>query len=151
MPTPGRNEPCHCGSGKKYKKCCLARDQEAAHGKQAAAVQVTAAASQSWVLAEDDLDRLSNSIIHLIDERRFDDAERARDQLRERFPDVIDSIERTAMIEQARGNLPAAIEWWRKTLNFMLLDDGFDDEGRQAVRDIITKLERQVAPNAPTP
>ncbi|MBI5243020.1 MAG: SEC-C domain-containing protein [Elusimicrobia bacterium] len=21
-PTPGRNEPCPCGSGKKYKKCC---------------------------------------------------------------------------------------------------------------------------------
>ena len=21
-PTPGRNEPCSCGSGKKYKKCC---------------------------------------------------------------------------------------------------------------------------------
>jgi hypothetical protein len=20
---PGRNDPCHCGSGKKYKKCCL--------------------------------------------------------------------------------------------------------------------------------
>ncbi|WP_122781441.1 SEC-C metal-binding domain-containing protein [Burkholderia pseudomallei] len=19
----GRNEPCHCGSGRKYKKCCL--------------------------------------------------------------------------------------------------------------------------------
>jgi len=19
----GRNEPCHCGSGKKYKRCCL--------------------------------------------------------------------------------------------------------------------------------
>ena len=19
---PARNEPCHCGSGKKYKKCC---------------------------------------------------------------------------------------------------------------------------------
>jgi hypothetical protein len=24
----GRNEPCHCGSGKKYKKCCLAADEE---------------------------------------------------------------------------------------------------------------------------
>jgi len=23
--TPGRNEPCPCGSGKKYKKCCGAR------------------------------------------------------------------------------------------------------------------------------
>jgi hypothetical protein len=25
-PRPGRNDPCHCGSGKKYKKCHLATD-----------------------------------------------------------------------------------------------------------------------------
>jgi len=25
---PGRNDPCHCGSGKKYKNCCLKKDQE---------------------------------------------------------------------------------------------------------------------------
>lgn len=25
-PEPGRNEPCHCGSGRKYKKCCLGRE-----------------------------------------------------------------------------------------------------------------------------
>lgn len=25
--TLGRNEPCHCGSGKKYKKCCLEKDR----------------------------------------------------------------------------------------------------------------------------
>ena len=25
----GRNDPCPCGSGKKYKKCCIAKDQEA--------------------------------------------------------------------------------------------------------------------------
>ena len=24
----GRNDPCHCGSGKKYKKCCYAKDQD---------------------------------------------------------------------------------------------------------------------------
>jgi len=24
----GRNEPCPCGSGKKYKKCCLAKASE---------------------------------------------------------------------------------------------------------------------------
>ena len=23
---PGRNDPCHCGSGKKYKKCCEAKE-----------------------------------------------------------------------------------------------------------------------------
>ena len=27
--TPGRNEPCHCGSGTKYKKCHLDADQAA--------------------------------------------------------------------------------------------------------------------------
>lgn len=26
-PKTGRNDPCHCGSGKKYKKCCLQQDQ----------------------------------------------------------------------------------------------------------------------------
>ncbi|QDU31718.1 hypothetical protein ETAA8_68780 [Anatilimnocola aggregata] len=26
----GRNDPCHCGSGKKYKKCCLRADQDVA-------------------------------------------------------------------------------------------------------------------------
>jgi uncharacterized protein YecA (UPF0149 family) len=24
---PGRNEPCHCGSAKKYKHCCLSKDE----------------------------------------------------------------------------------------------------------------------------
>jgi hypothetical protein len=30
--TPGRNDPCWCGSGKKYKKCHLDADQEASRG-----------------------------------------------------------------------------------------------------------------------
>ncbi|KKB42098.1 SEC-C metal-binding domain-containing protein [Bacillus thermotolerans] len=28
MPLIGRNEKCYCGSGKKYKKCCLSKDEE---------------------------------------------------------------------------------------------------------------------------
>jgi hypothetical protein len=28
IPKLGRNEPCHCGSGKKYKTCCYHKDQE---------------------------------------------------------------------------------------------------------------------------
>ena len=27
-PTIGRNEPCPCGSGKKFKKCCLQKERE---------------------------------------------------------------------------------------------------------------------------
>jgi hypothetical protein len=30
MNKPGRNDLCHCGSGKKYKKCCLQKDEAAA-------------------------------------------------------------------------------------------------------------------------
>ena len=33
-PLPGRNDPCHCGSGLKYKKCHAERDREAAHSPQ---------------------------------------------------------------------------------------------------------------------
>jgi tetratricopeptide (TPR) repeat protein len=29
MSKPGRNDPCPCGSGKKYKKCCLPREEAA--------------------------------------------------------------------------------------------------------------------------
>jgi hypothetical protein len=32
-PKPGRNDPCWCGSGKKYKKCHLAADEEAERGR----------------------------------------------------------------------------------------------------------------------
>jgi SEC-C motif len=28
-PRPGRNDPCHCGSGRKYKLCCLEKDNAA--------------------------------------------------------------------------------------------------------------------------
>jgi hypothetical protein len=28
VPRTGRNEPCHCGSGKKYKHCCYDKDRE---------------------------------------------------------------------------------------------------------------------------
>jgi len=32
----GRNDPCHCGSGNKYKKCCLAKDEAAVSAQMAA-------------------------------------------------------------------------------------------------------------------
>ncbi len=45
---PGRNEKCHCGSGKKYKHCCLDKDEAAAReerAKKAKAEAETAAAA----------------------------------------------------------------------------------------------------------
>jgi hypothetical protein len=40
----GRNDPCHCGSGKKYKQCCLAKDEETARAARAKAAAEAPAA-----------------------------------------------------------------------------------------------------------
>ncbi len=40
---PGRNEPCHCGSGKKYKQCHLAKDEDVARAARAEAAAVALA------------------------------------------------------------------------------------------------------------
>lgn len=48
MPNLGRNDPCHCGSGKKYKQCHLAEDEAKARedrAKAAAAAPEPAAES----------------------------------------------------------------------------------------------------------
>jgi hypothetical protein len=34
---PGRNDPCHCGSGRKYKQCCLDKDEAKVRTAQAKA------------------------------------------------------------------------------------------------------------------
>ena len=45
---PGRNEPCHCGSGRKYKHCCLEKDErEATAARAKAASEAAASASDA--------------------------------------------------------------------------------------------------------
>jgi hypothetical protein len=44
--TPGRNDPCRCGSGKKYKQCCLAKDEAAAREARAKAAAEAPAPSE---------------------------------------------------------------------------------------------------------
>ena len=41
----GRNDPCHCGSGRKYKHCCLEKDEALAAEARAKAAADAAAAS----------------------------------------------------------------------------------------------------------
>src|SRR5271169_146662 len=39
----GRNAPCHCGSGKKYKNCCLGKDEAAGRETRTKAAEEAAA------------------------------------------------------------------------------------------------------------
>ena len=48
---PGRNEPCHCGSGKKYKQCHLEKDDKAASRARAKAAAETPEPSAEAVKA----------------------------------------------------------------------------------------------------
>jgi len=43
----GRNEPCHCGSGRKYKQCCLAKDEASEREARAKAAEVEAEAPEA--------------------------------------------------------------------------------------------------------
>jgi hypothetical protein len=51
----GRNDPCRCGSGQKYKKCCLPKDdaaQSAEFAKAAAAAAEAAKVAEAEAEAE---------------------------------------------------------------------------------------------------
>jgi len=39
----GRNDPCHCGSGRKYKHCCLAKDEAEVRAASAEAAETRSA------------------------------------------------------------------------------------------------------------
>ena len=52
MSKIGRNDPCHCGSGQKYKKCHLPKDDAAKSAELAAAAAAAAAAAQAKADAE---------------------------------------------------------------------------------------------------
>ena len=49
---PGRNEPCHCGSGRKYKQCHLQEDEAADRAARAAAAASAEAAAAEAAPAE---------------------------------------------------------------------------------------------------
>ena len=62
MATIQRNQPCPCGSGTKYKKCCFRR----AAPPPPLVVRSAASAGPAWVLEDDGLDELSNSVVDLV-------------------------------------------------------------------------------------
>ena len=43
----GRNDPCHCGSGAKYKRCCASKDDAARSAELAAQAAERAARAQA--------------------------------------------------------------------------------------------------------
>ena len=99
-----RNDPCPCGSGKKYKKCCLAQDEKSAAEQRRQAEEADAALLK--YVAE--LDELSNQANELIHAARWDEAALCCRQLQERFPDETDGDERFSQYYTERNDFALA-------------------------------------------
>jgi len=119
MAKTGRNDPCPCGSGKKYKRCCLAKDAAAARtarANQAAASTAHKPGFVSYLIADselnaDELTDASNAVVDLVNAGNLDAAERAAHDLLARFPDVHDGYDRLGMVCEARGEYRQAAEY----------------------------------------
>ena len=147
MAKPGRNDPCHCGSGNKYKKCCLAKDEAASKSQLGSAktrAELTEAEARRAVraashlpgihelktaiaarlgMSEDALQRYdelmdaSNAVVDLVRSAKLDEAEVAARDLLARFPDEHDGWDRLGMVHEARSENRQAADCYRKVLD----------------------------------
>jgi tetratricopeptide (TPR) repeat protein len=100
MPELGRNDPCPCGSGKKYKKCCLV-----------AGVRP---------LPPEPIDDLLGLYFDAMEGNLLDEAEAVARQLLERFPARIDGHERLAEVYAARRDHVRAADHYRQAAAGMI-------------------------------
>src|SRR6204780_420823 len=120
MAKIGRNDRCPCGSGKKYKQCCLASDEAAARPVQQAAAPARRASLASYLREHDQLDELteaSNAVVDMVHAGNLDAAEQAAHDLLARFPDVHDGYDRLGMVYEARGDQRQAADYYRKVID----------------------------------
>jgi tetratricopeptide (TPR) repeat protein len=166
MAKPGRNDRCPCGSGKKYKSCCLTTDEvaereqlanaqagrdERAAEKRQCLRQLKDEVADHFRMAEeadayeDELDAASNAVVDLVKAGKFDEAEAAARDLLVRFPDVHDGWDRLGMVHEARGNGREAADCYRKVIAFIHQHpDGFDAN----ITDDFAKLVARLDPPA---
>jgi Flp pilus assembly protein TadD len=126
MERLGRNDPCRCGSGLKYKRCCADKDEELDRAKRevsnARLREEDAKMHAALTASHEEYHRYmdaSGSVATLIQEGRLEEAETAAYELIERFPDCPDGFDRLGSICEARGDRLGAARWYRKVIDFI--------------------------------
>ena len=148
MAKIGRNDPCPCGSGKKYKKCCMASDEaadRAARPAQPAAVPARRPSLASYFQEQDERDELteaSNAVVDLARAGNLDAAEQGARDLLARFPDVHDGYDRLGMVCEARGDHRQAADCYRKAIDVIRSHpDAYDPAFEAVYQKLIDRLE----------
>src|SRR5215831_19437621 len=165
MTNIGRNDPCPCGSGKKYKKCCLPKEEAVkleAHAKEKVVREERATARReeqcksnaefrAWLAGgmddeEDELTAASNAAVDLVHAGKLDEAEKAARDLLERFPEVHDGYDRLGMVYEARGDKKQAAYYCRKVIEFIREHaDNYDPEIEAVFQELFTELNPPAA------
>jgi len=154
MAKPGRNDRCPCGSGKKYKACCLPRDEAAERDRLAAEQAGREARAEAGRLelrkerdaiaasfADDDLEETVDAALRFIDEGRLEEIETAARHLIERYPDIPDGWEFLGHVHDKRGENQDAVACYRRVLEIVnRTPDDFDPEYTQRFVRRIAKL-----------
>ena len=112
----GRNDTCPCGSGKKYKKCCLNDPRKALQAESDYTDDIT-----SFI-------ELSNSINDLLDKKDFKKARAVCRQLLNKYPEQIEGISRFAQVYESMDDRVKAAEYYRKSAEFAATNEGFDQD-----------------------
>ena len=152
----GRNDPCPCGSGKKYKQCCLRKEEQAEHEALAALSRAQKSGSGGYSdlvktadqLAADyeedvALAQASNAAVDLVHAGKLDQAEQAARELLVRFPYVHDGYDRLGMVYEARGDNKQAAHYYRQALEFIRQHPNqYADSGMEAAfQKLVAKLD----------
>ena len=158
MAKTGRNDPCPCDSGKKYKRCCLEKDQAAERTVLTAATpsqplqkipnvaaEIAAKLAAAYD-ADDDLTNLTNAAVDLVHAGKLDEAEQVARDLLERFPDVPDGYDRLGMVYEARGDHQKAADCYRKVIDFIRANpEDYDPDFEAAFRNLVNRLDPSAA------
>ena len=151
MAKAGRNDPCPCGSGKKYKKCCLMKDEAETQAQfSSAGLQAEPAADLS--MADDaDFDHdvlmdASNAVVDLVHAGKLDEAEAGARELLAKYPDVHDGWDRLGMVQEARGENRQAANCYRKVIDFLQRNPDYAEPGfKDMFAERIAKLDPPTA------
>lgn len=122
----GRNDPCPCGSGEKYKRCCLKKDEaveraerEGSNAQLRADVEAGQAAIAGQLDRYKQSTRAANSVLQLIEAQEFAQAEVAARAHIERFAETPDGYDLMGMLCEARGEPLRAAHWYRQVIAFI--------------------------------
>lgn len=152
-----RNQPCPCGSGKKYKKCCLSQDQKTV-AEQSQQDQSNKPADDLSYLDHDTAPLTDDGILEYCDafvdlsnqandhirNKEWKEAEACCKQLLDEFPNEIDGHWRTYEYHKARKEYHQAKQYAQALLPMVQERGGFDPSFQKGVQKDIEDFTRHI-------